>query len=102
IVDQDRDRSERLADGGDGPPCRRDVGKIGLLEVDLLAPPRERFRQRPRLRVPDVDEADLGALSGEMPDDRLTDAGAAAGDERRLAFEARIEGAVVFHRLSSS
>src|SRR5206468_11607548 len=91
VVDEDRDRSESLAQALDRAAQGRDVREVSGLETHLPARRRQLLGEAPRFGLLDVDEADGHVLLGEAANDPLADARAAAGHERYLAREIGID-----------
>jgi hypothetical protein len=82
VVHEDRDRTRFRFDVGQRGAERRGVRHVALQETGAVAELRD---QGLGLRGRDVEEEHAGVLARESRDDLLADAGAATGDDHRLA-----------------
>ena len=99
VVDQHRDGSQLLPDRRDGPAQRLHVRQVAVLEAHRGALPGEIGGERLGGGLVDVQEADLGVLPREGPDDGLPDAASAAGHDDHLAGEIGIKRALAHSEL---
>ena len=84
VVDQEVDRTERLADRLDGRFQRRDVGQVAGDEKRPL--PQLGVQFRAAICV-DIEEADKGSLSVERANDSFANAAGPAGHDDDLVLQ---------------
>ena len=92
VVDQDVDASGALGDALDRGSARLGIAHVDLLVRDLARAGRlvcDHFGGR--VGIVAIEERHVRTVRGEQLDDRASDATAAAGDDRDLAVEPRVE-----------